>query len=263
MMPEVQTYRHVFPTRDLLFEWTYRCLQARYKQSILGWFWAVIQPAAQVAIFTLIFTRFVPVDTGKTPYLIFSYVALVPWTLLSTALPEMATSVVDNMALLAKIYFPRETLAIALMLSRLTDCFIAAIVIAVLIMVYQVPAFPLGWLYLPLILTIELTLIIGLGLACAALNVFFRDIKVILVLGLQVWFYASPIIYPISVVPSSLHWIYFLNPMAGVIVALRDVLLEQRLPGPYLVEAGLVSVIVFLGGYWLFKRLEFRFADIV
>jgi len=263
MLLRIPAYTRLLPAKDLLLEWTYRCLQVRYQQSVLGWFWAVIQPAAQVAIFTFIFTRFVPVDTGDTPYLIFSYVAIVPWTFLAAALPEMATSVADNMSLLAKIYFPRETIPIALMLARLVDFCIAAILIVLLLMAYQVPAFPVGWLFLPLILAIELVLIIGLGLACAALNVFFRDVKALLVVGLQLWFYASPIIYPVSVVPSHFRSIYFLNPMAGIITAFRDVLLDGHLPGFYLVEAASVALIIFFGGYWFFKRVEFQFADVV
>jgi lipopolysaccharide transport system permease protein len=223
----------------------------------------VIQPAAQVAIFTLVFTLIVPVDTGNTPYVLFSYVAIVPWTLLAMSLPDMANALVDNMTLVTKIYFPREVLPVAAMLARLLDFGVAAFLVIFLMLYFQVPPFPLGWLYLPVILAIELMLILGLGLACAALNVYFRDVRSLLVLGLQVWFYASPVIYPVSLVPEWLRPIYFLNPMAGVITAFREVLLEGRLPGPYLIPAALVSLIVFAAGYWFFKRVEFQFADIV
>jgi lipopolysaccharide transport system permease protein len=253
----------IFQARDLLLAWTARNIRARYQQSALGWLWAVIQPVAQVTIFTIVFTQFVPVDTGNVPYVIFSYVAIVPWTLLAMSLPDMANALVDNITLVTKIYFPREALPIAAMLARLMDFGVAAVLVVLLMLFYQVPLFPLGWLYLPIILIIEFMLILGLGLACAALNVFFRDVRSLLVLGLQVWFYASPIIYPVSLVPAWLRPIYFLNPMAGVIAAFRDVLLEGRLPGPYLVPAVVVSLIVFVAGYWFFKRVEFQFADIV
>ena len=256
-------YTQIFQARDLLVEWTFRNIRARYQQSVLGWIWAVIQPVAQVAIFTIIFTRFVPINTGPVPYVLFSYVAIVPWTLLALALPDMSNALVDNMSLVTKIYFPREALPIAAMLARLMDFGVAALLAVVLMITYRSPIFPLGWLYLPLILAIELTLILGLGLACAAFNVFFRDARSLLVLGLQVWFYASPIIYPVSVVPIELQPIYFLNPMAGIIVAFRDVLLQGRLPGYYLGQAALGAVIVFLTGYWSFKRVEFKIADVV
>ena len=149
------------------------------------------------------------------------------------------------------------------MLARLLDFGVAALLIVFLMLFYRVPAFPLGWLYLPVILAIELLLILGLGLGCAALNVYFRDVRSLLVLGLQLWFYASPIIYPVTLVPQWLRPFYFLNPMAGIIASFRDVLLYGRLPGPYLALSAVISLVVFLAGYWFFKRVEFQFADIV
>jgi len=253
----------VVEARGLLWSWTARNVRARYQQSILGWLWAIVQPAAQVAIFSVVFTWIVRVDTGGTPYVLFSYVGIVPWTLLAMSLPDMANSLVDNLALVTKIYFPREVLPLGAMFARLLDFVVAAALIVVLLVYYHVPPFLLGWLFLPLILLIELALIIGIGLACAALNVMFRDVRSLLVLGLQLWFYASPVIYPIAMVPPRLRPVYFLNPMAGVIAAFRDVLLDGRTPGPYLLPAALVSLLFLVGGYWLFKRVEIKFADIV
>lgn len=253
----------IFQAKDLLLEWTVRNIRARYQQSVLGWLWALIQPAAQAIIFTIVFTRFVPVDTGNVPYILFSYIAMVPWTLLATSLPDMANALVDNMALVTKIYFPREILPLAALFARLLDFVIASGLTIVLMLYYGTPIFPLGWLYLPVVVAIELMLILGLGLICAALNVFFRDVRSLLVLGLQVWFYASPIIYPVSLVPVWLRPIYFLNPMAGVLEANRDILLYGRLPGVYLIPSAVVAVVVLVIGYWFFKRVEFQFADIV
>ncbi len=255
--------RGILGSRDLLREWTSRNIRARYQQSALGWLWAILQPAAQAAIFTLVFTFIVPIDTGAVPYVLFAYVAIVPWSLLATSLPDMNNSLVENMSLVTKIYFPREVLPVAAMLARLMDFGVAAILVAILMIVFQVPAFPLGWLFLPIILIIELMLILGIGLACAALNVFYRDVRSFLVLGLQMWFYASPIIYPTSLVPEWLRPFYFINPMAGIITAYRDVLLYRQPPGPSLAIAGSISFIVFVAGYWFFKRVEFQFADIV
>lgn len=244
-------------------EWTSRNIRARYQQSVLGWFWAVIQPLSQVLIFTIVFTLFVPIDTGDTPYVLFSYVAIVPWTLLAASLPDMANSLVDNMTLVTKIYFPREVLPIAAMLARLMDFFVAAVLVIFLMLYYHMPSNPVGWLFIPIILAVELVLILGLGLLCAALNVFFRDVRSLIVLGLQIWFYASPIIYPVSLVPEKLRPFYYLNPMAGIISSYRAVLLEGQMPGPYLGVAALISLVVFIAGYWFFKRVEFQFADIV
>lgn len=255
--------RNLMIKKDLLWEWTSRNIRARYQQSALGWLWAVIQPVAQVMIFTLVFTQFVPIDTDDTPYILFSYLAIVPWSLLAAALPDMTNSLVENMTLVTKIYFPREILPVAALLARLMDFGIAAVLVIFLIVYYRVPLYPVALMYFPLILAVELLLLLGLGLAGAALNVFFRDVRSFLVLGLQLWFYASPVIYPVSLVPERLRSIYFLNPMAGVIAAYRDVILYGKPPGPYLAVAAGVSLAIFLLGYWLFKRVEFQFADIV
>lgn len=253
----------IFQTKELLTAWTMRTLRGRYQQSALGWLWAIIQPAASVAILTIIFTRFVPIDTGDIPYPVFSYVAVVPWAFLANSLADMTASLVANMGLLTKIYFPRETLPISAMLARLMDFGIAALLLLLLIIVYRVPINLVALLALPLILMIQFVLIAGLGLALAAANVFYRDIQPLLTLGIQLWFYASPIIYPVNMVPARLQTVYFLNPMAGILVAYRDVLINGQFPGTYLIPSAIVSTLICIGGFWFFKRVEFQFADIV
>lgn len=254
---------NLFRSRDLLREWTSRNIRARYQQSVLGWFWAVLQPTAQVAIYTVVFTLVVRIDTGNIPYVIFSYVAMVPWTLLASSLTDMSNSLVDNMSLVNKIYFPREVLPVAALLARLIDFGVAAVLVVVLMVIYKVHVFPLGLLFLPVILGIQLILMLGIGLATAAANVFVRDIRSLMMLGLQLWFYASPIIYPVTAVPENLRPYYYLNPMNGIIEAYRDVLLRSQLPGSYLIPSVVISIVVFILGYWFFKRVEFLFADIV
>jgi lipopolysaccharide transport system permease protein len=256
-------FKSLFQARDLLWAWTTRNIRARYQQSALGWLWAIIQPGAQVIIFTVVFTRFVPIDTGSTPYALFSFAAVTPWTFLAASLTDMSQALVANMNLVNKIYFPREILPIAAMLARLLDFGVGVCLFIVLMLFYQMPAFPAGWLFLPLIVIIQIAVILGLGLASAAANVFFRDVQSLITLTLQVWFYASPIIYPSSKVPESLRPLYFLNPMAGVIEAYRDVLLYGRLPGYYLIVSAGMALAIFVIGYWFFKRVEFQFADIV
>jgi lipopolysaccharide transport system permease protein len=255
--------QQLLKTRDLIWAWTVRTLRGRYQQSALGWFWAIVQPLATVAIFAVVFTRIVPVDTGGVPYILFSYTAVVPWTLLAASLADMAMSLVQNMNLVGKIYFPREALPIAALLARLADFGISFVLLIILVMIYRVPVSPLGLLYLPLILLIQLALILGLGIGSAALNVFYRDVDPLLKLIIQIWFYASPILYPVSLVPEKWQWLYFLNPMAGIITAYRDVLIYGRLPGYYLIPAAIVSLFILVVGYWFFKRVEFQFADII
>jgi len=253
----------VYQAKDLLMAWTGRSLRARYQQSVLGWLWAIIQPVAQVAIFAIVFTRFVPVNTGNTPYVIFSYTAMTPWVFLASSLSDMSNSIVSNMGLVTKIYFPREVLPIAAMFARLMDFGLATGMLIILILYFRVPISPAGWLFLPVILAIQMILMLGLGLALAAANVYYRDVQSLLALVIQLWFYASPIIYPITAVPENLRLIYFLNPMAGILEAYRDVLLNYKYPGSYLMISAIESLIIFMIGYWFFKRVEFRFADII
>lgn len=255
--------QNLYQAKDLLFAWTGRTIRGRYQQSILGWLWAIIQPAATVTIFTIIFTRVVPVDTGNIPYPVFSYAAIVPWSFLSASLTDMSSSLITNMSLVTKIYFPREAIPIASMLARLLDFGISAGVLVVLMVIFRVHVAPLGLVFLPLVLLIQISLIVGLGLFTAALNVFYRDVQPLLALVIQLWFYLSPIIYPISMVPENLLPVYFLNPMAGILEAYRAILLYNELPGPYLIPAGFISLLVLISGYWFFKRVEFQFADIV
>ena len=256
----------LYRARDVVRAWTYRIVRARYKQSVLGGLWAVLQPAASVAVFSVIFTLFVPIDTGDTPYVLFCYVAVVPWTLLSTSISDMSESLVTNMNLVTKIYVPRELFPLSAMLARLFDFVIAFAVVGLMIAYYRVEPFPTGWLFIPVVLAIQLALALGLGLAGAALNVFYRDIKHVVALGLSIWFYASPIIYPGSAVAAHqgpIAYLYYLNPMAGVIEAYRAILLGHSLPGLHLVSSALTAATVLVAGYWFFKRVEAQFADVV
>jgi lipopolysaccharide transport system permease protein len=255
--------RQLLKSRDLVWAWTVRTLRGRYQQSVLGGLWAIIQPAASVVVFSIIFTFFVPVDTGGTPYLVFSYVAMVPWTLFSSSITDMVDSLVSNMNLVTKIYFPREVLPVSLLLARLFDFLIAFGVLVILVFYYQLRIYPAAWVFLPSLIIIELALALGIGLIGSALNVFYRDIRHLFTLGLQIWFYVSPIIYPVSSVPERFRSIYYLNPMAGIIESYRAVILYQTIPGYYLLISSGMAGLILLIGYWFFKRVEFQFADVV
>jgi lipopolysaccharide transport system permease protein len=248
---------------DLLLAWTSRTIRARYQQSVLGILWAIAQPLAMMFVFTILFTRIIPVDTGGIPYVVFSYSALVPWTLFLTSVTDMIESLVANMNLVSKIYFPRDILVISVMMARLLDFSIASSILLLLLLYYHLPVFTKEWLFLPLILLIQLCLSLGLGLFGSATNVFLRDVRHLFALILQLWFYATPIIYPVTMIPENLRPFYYLNPMAGVITAYRSVLIYQTPPDTYLVLSGIVSVLVLIIGYLVFKRLEPNFADVV
>ncbi len=249
--------------KDLIWVWTVRTIRGRYQQSMLGWMWAVVQPIATAIIFTIIFTYFVPVDTGEVPYIVFSYTAVVPWSLLASSLGDMTVSLVQNMNLVTKIYFPREALPVAALLARLLDFGISFILLIVLLAVYRLPISSPSLLFIPVILVVQIALILGLGFISSALNVFTRDIDPLLKLMIQIWFYASPIIYPLSMVPEHFRSIYLLNPMTGILLGYRDVVLNGVLPGDYFVSSVVISTVILIVGYWFFKRVEHQFADIV
>ena len=260
---QISEFRTIYTYRDLLVAWTVRTVRARYQQSVLGGVWAILQPAATVAIFTIIFTRFVPIETGGIPYVVFSYSAMVPWMLFSASITDMVDSLVGNMNLISKIYFPREVLPLAALFARLLDFIIAESILILLMIYYQMPVFIAGWLLLPFILFIQLVLALGIGFLGAALNVFYRDMRHLFVLVLQLWLYASPIIYPVTAVPERFQTLYFLNPMAGIIEAYRAVLLYEQMPGAYLGLSAIISLFTLVIGYLFFKRVEPKFADVI
>jgi lipopolysaccharide transport system permease protein len=243
--------------------WTERTIRARYQQSILGWLWAIVQPVASVIVFSIIFTRFVPVNTGDIPYPVFSYVAIVPWTFLSNSLSDMTGSFVGNMSLVTKIYFPREVLPLSAMFARLIDFFVGYSLLIIMIFIYDVVIDIRVWLLLPIVIIIQIFLISGIGMLTASLNVFLRDIQPLLALVLQLWFYASPIIYPADLVPEYLRFVYYLNPMAGILESYRDILIRGDLPGNYLFISTIESLLIFIIGYWVYSRLQPLFADII
>lgn len=255
--------RQFHKTYDLIWAWTVRTLSGRYQQSALGWLWAIVQPVAAVAIYAVVFTRIVPVDTGGVPYILFSYAAVVPWTFLSASLPDMAVSMVQNMNLIGKINFSREALPIAMMLARLADLGVSLILLGFLILYYRINVSWVCLLYLPVVLIAQILLVLGIGIGSSALNVFYRDVDPLLKLIIQVWFYASPILYPVAMVPVNWRWLYFINPMSGIVASWRDIFVYGTPPGNYLLTAALVSGIIFLGGVWFFKRVEHQFADII
>jgi lipopolysaccharide transport system permease protein len=243
--------------------WTVREIKIRYKQSILGGAWAILQPLALTIIFTVVFSYFARIDTGEIPYPLFAYTALLPWTLLSTAISFAVPSLVNNMQLVTKIYFPREILPLASIAAAVVD-FMIGIGLLILLMVYYKVPLTVQFLWLPLLVLIQVLLITGVSLCLAAANVFYRDIRFVITLFLQVWMYASPVIYPETMVPEKYRILYNLNPMAGIIASYRRVLLQDLPPLQFeMILAGLVSVLLLVTGYWFFKKVEPDFADII
>jgi lipopolysaccharide transport system permease protein len=262
MISKVRTF---LAYRELLWVLTLREIQIRYKQSVLGIVWAVLQPLAMMLAFTLIFSSLLKVSTGGIPYPIFSYSALLLWTLFSNSLTRAIPSLEANSALIRKIYLPREFFPMSSVLGALFDFLISAVIFVGLMIYYHnfVHLTP-NVLYVIPILLIQMVFTFGLCFFASAVNVYYRDIKHALPFLIQIWMFATPIIYPVSLVPERFQLYYFLNPMAGIIVNFRLVVLDGAAPSfTYLGISAAGSVLLFIVGYWYFKRVEMDFADVV
>ena len=252
--------------RDLLYTLTIHRVKVRYKQSVLGLAWAVLQPLMLMVIYTVIFSYIVKMPSDGTPYAIFAYAALLPWTSFSTALTTATGGVVSNSNLVSKVYFPREILPLSYVLSALVDLAIASVVMLGLLWHYHVT---LTWsaLYVfPIIFVMVLFTTAG-GLFLGALNVRIRDIGVAMPLLLQLWMYATPVVYPMSALhklPPLLRTVYQINPMVGVVENFRRVLLQGAAPEwQSLGIATIISLICLPSAYVYFKHKEATMADII
>lgn len=256
-------HARLWAARELLWALAMRDIQVRYKQSALGAAWAIVQPLSMAIIFSVAFGYFVKVPTDGIPYPIFAYAAMVPWTLFASSISAAVPSVVGHGSLITKIYFPREVLPVAAIVGCIFDFLTASVVLIPMMLFYRVmPSFYIIWV--PVLVALAVALALGIGLALSAINVFYRDIRSIIPLLMQLWMFASPIVYPISLVPAKYRALYGLNPMVGVIDGFRRVLLQGKAPDLVLLAAGVPTILVVLVvGYKIFTSLERRFADVV
>lgn len=255
--------RELVSYRELLWSWMLREVKVRYKQSLLGIAWAILQPLSATLIMAVVFSYVIRLPTGGIPYPIFYYAALLPWTFSATAITLGTESLVRNMHLVTKIYFPREILPFASILAGIVDLLIASGVFVLMLLIYRLPVEPTIALA-PVLLLVQVILTAGIVLLASALNVFYRDIRFVVPLGIQLWMYLTPVIYPVSMVPERFRSIYMLNPMAVLIDGYRRTILQGLWPEPtqLLVAAG-ISAAVFVLAYAYFKRAEAVFADII
>lgn len=243
--------------------WTLRSIKARYKQTFLGAAWAVIQPLGMTLVFALIFSIFVHIDSGGVPYPIFLYVALLPWTFFAMSVTTATPSLYQNMNLVTKIYFPREILPFGAVGATAVDFWWGAVVLVVFMLIYHMP-WQATMVYLPLLLIIQIIFTLGVSLICSAATVTYRDVHHAVPLVIQIWMYATPIIYAANQVPERWQWLYMLNPMAVLINAYRQVVLLGQTPQwNDVAVSAVVSIVVFVIAYAYFKHAEVRFADII
>ncbi len=249
--------------RELLFNLAARDLKIRYKQSVLGVAWAIVQPFALMVVFSVVFSFFVHVKTAGIPYPIFSYVALVPWTYFVNTLNFGVSSLVGNANLVSKIYFPREIFPLASLLACLVDFLVASAIFAGMLLYYHI-GLTLQILWLPLLVVLQMALMSGLLLVLSAANVFFRDVRLLLPFVLQIGMYVTPIIYPLSLIPARYQLFFSLNPMSGIIDGYRQVIVRGQPPDLSLLAlSAVVSLVLLVVGYRYFKGVEMQFADVI
>lgn len=259
---QLVNWRELYQYRDLFRFLVWRGIKARYAQSVIGVGWAVIQPVFSMLLFTVIFGKLAEVSSDGVPYALFSFAALVPWTYFSNAVNEAAGSLVTNANMISKVYFPRLVLPMSSVLSKLVDFTISFSVLILLMLAFRtLPT--VNIIFLPLLVLLMMLSAAGLGMWLTALSVQYRDIKHAINFIIQLLMYASPVVYPASLVPEKFQWAYALNPLVGVIEGFRSSLLDSR-PMPWdLIAIGSCSALaMLLSGMFYFRRRERLFADV-
>ncbi|MFM8425490.1 MAG: ABC transporter permease [Chloroflexota bacterium] len=250
--------------RELIFFMVWRDVKVKYKQTLLGMAWAVVQPVMTMLVFTFLFDRVAKLPTEGVPYPVFSFTALLPWGLFVTALNQGSRSLVAHQNMVTKIYFPRLILPTASVFAGMVDFFIAFVILVILMFYYQVtPAWHLIWT-LPLFLLLAIVTALGVALWLSAINVQYRDVNQALPFLTQFWLFATPVAYSASVISEKWQIVYSLNPMAGVVNGFRWALLGTG-NGPDLslwVSVG-ISILIFISGLFYFKSMEKTFADTI
>jgi lipopolysaccharide transport system permease protein len=260
VLPQI---RDVWAYRELLYFLVWRQLKIRYKQTVLGVLWAIIQPFFLMVIFSIFFGRLAKIPSEGIPYPIFAYAGLLPWTYFAKSLNACTESLVGNSHLITKVYFPRLIIPLSSVLSGLVDFSIAFSILLAMMFYYQIIP-TLAALLLPFLILMAMATALGVGLWFSALNVQYRDIRYAISFLVQFWFFATPVVYPSNLVPERWRVLYSLNPMTGVAEGFREALLGKgQLDWPMFTVSITVVVFLVLTGTFYFRRMEKGFADVV
>lgn len=252
----------IWDYRELLYFLTWRDVSVRYKQTMLGVAWAVLQPLLTMLIFTLFFGRLAGMPSDGIPYPLFAYAGLLPWTFFAGAVTSSGNSLVGSSHLITKVYFPRPIIPAASVCASMVDFAIAFVLLVGLMLYYRVtPTWNL--LALPGLVVLLVFFALSMGMWMSALNVKYRDIRYAVPFLIQVWMFASPIIYPVSLVPARWQWLLALNPLTGIIGGFRSALFDKPFDASAIGISAAVSVLAFLYSAHVFRRMEKTFADIV
>ena len=255
--------RELWEYRELLYFLTWRDIKVRYKQTVLGAAWAILQPFMTMVVFSLFFGRLARIPSDGLPYPIFSLAGLVPWQFFAYGLNQSSNSLVGSANLIKKVYFPRLTIPLSSVLAGAVDFALAFALLVAMMLFYGVRP---GWqaLWLPAFFLLAFVTALGVGLWLSALNVEYRDVRYLVPFLVQFWMYATPIAYPSSLLPEPWRTLYGLNPMAGVVEGFRWALLgAQTRPGPLIAASALAALVVLVTGAFYFRRMEKTFADVV
>jgi len=245
--------------RELLYQMTLRDLRLRYKQTVMGFGWAVFMPLLNTAIFSVIFMRVAPIDTG-VPYPVFAYCGLLAWNFLASSLKFAVNSLTSNSTLVTKVYFPREVFPFSSVIVSLVDLAVGSTLLIALMIWYRVPVTS-AIVFLPAVVVVQLALTLACSLFLAMANLFFRDVKYIFEVLVTVWMFATSVVYPVQLIGGRLGTLMRLNPMTPIIEGYRDALLYGRPPGAAFAGATVVSFALLFFAWIAFHRSEFKFAE--
>ncbi|HKO01278.1 MAG TPA: ABC transporter permease, partial [Thermoanaerobaculia bacterium] len=255
--------REVWDYRELLHILVWRDLKVRYRQTFLGVVWVVAQPLLTTLVFTLLFNRLAHISAGgAVPYSLFVLVALVPWTFFSGGVTASSNSLIGNAHLISKVYFPRLIVPSASVLAGIVDMGVTLALVMAMLIFSHVPI-TASLALLPFAIILCAIFALGVGLWMSALNVEYRDVKVLVPFLLQLWMYATPVVYPLSVIPGRFRWIATLNPMTGIVELFRASLLGASVSWSSVAYAVAVTIVITVGGAFYFRRMERLFADVL
>jgi len=248
--------------RDLFYFLVWRDIKVLYAQTVLGFAWAILNPLVQIVVFTVIFGKIARIDTGEVPYILFSTVAIIPWTYMSDAMTTASQSLVQGKQLLGKIYFPRVLFPLTPILAKLVDFSISLSILILVMFYYQVP---LTWnlLLAPGLIIAMMLVPTGIGMWLAALAIRYRDVKFAMTYVIKLLIYSAPILYSASAIPDNLRFWYSLNPIVGVIEGFRACLLGGPIEWQFILPGLFTAVLIFLSGAIYFRRMERVFVDVI
>jgi len=248
--------------RELLYFLTWRDIKLRYKQTALGAAWVIIQPLFTMILFTLLFGKLARMPSDNVPYPLFAYAGLVPWTFFSNAIANSGNSLVGNSGLISKVYLPRVYIPAGAVGAGLLDFAIASLLLIPMLIYYQIS---ISWqlVFLPLFALLATILALSVGMWLAALNVRYRDVRYAIPFLVQLWLFASPVIYPASIVPQKWRWLLALNPITGVIEGFRASILGKGFDMATILPSLIVTLLLLILSFLAFRRVEDTFADIV